>query len=299
MNLAAGENADMGSRRAATGCITPIVHDDIAYCAWRDAGLVVLDVKDRAKPKLIVHKNWSPPFGGGTHNCLPLPDRDLLVVLDEAVLDHQEDGLKLIWVFDNRVPSNPVSISTFPTPAEADYKAKGGHFGPHNIHENRPGSFVELEADLRHLSERRRARLRHGAIHSRRRRSAPGAAAAGEARRHAAEPRARHPVGRRVRRRGGADLRHRLQCRALYSGVRSETPSAHLLHQRVGHFEIGVDVLHVVAVVERLDQLQQLLAGFVVDRDGVLRLPQQRRLARLAEFRLQRLGDFVQASPAW
>jgi len=64
------------------------------------------------------------------------------VVLDEAVLDHQEDGLKLIWVFDNRVAANPVSIATLPTPAEADYKSKDGHFGPHNIHENRPGSFV-------------------------------------------------------------------------------------------------------------------------------------------------------------
>jgi len=109
------------------------------------AGIVVLDIADRAKPKLITHQNWSPPFGGGTHNCLPLPDRELLVVLDEAVLDHQEDGLKLIWVFDNRVPKNPVSISTFPTPAEADYKAKGAHFGPHNVHENRPGSFISSQ----------------------------------------------------------------------------------------------------------------------------------------------------------
>jgi hypothetical protein len=65
-----------------------------------------------------------------------------LVVLDEAVLDHQEDGLKLIWLFDNRVPANPISISSCPTPADADYVSKGGHFGPHNIHENRPGSFV-------------------------------------------------------------------------------------------------------------------------------------------------------------
>ena len=62
-------------------------------------------------------------------------------MLDEAVLDHQEDGLKLIWVFDNRERANPVSIATFPTPAEADYAAKGGHFGPHNLHENRPGAF--------------------------------------------------------------------------------------------------------------------------------------------------------------
>ena len=43
------------------------------------------------------------------------------------------------------MPQNPVSISTFPTPAEADYKSKGGHFGPHNIHENRPGSFVSSQ----------------------------------------------------------------------------------------------------------------------------------------------------------
>ncbi len=144
MNQAAGETPSWQPTRRY-GLHHPIIHGDTAYCAWRDAGMVVLDVADRAKPALIAHRNWSPPFGGGTHNCLPLPDRDLLVVLDEAVLDHQEDGLKLIWVFDNRVPSNPVSIATFPTPAEADYKAKGAHFGPHNIHENRPGSFVSSQ----------------------------------------------------------------------------------------------------------------------------------------------------------
>ena len=144
MNLSAGETPSWPAARRY-GLHHAIIHGDTAYAAWRDAGMVVLDIADRSKPKLIVHRNWSPPFGGGTHNCLPLPDRDLLVVLDEAVLDHQEDGLKLIWVFDNRVPNNPVSISTFPTPAEADYKAKGAHFGPHNIHENRPGSFISSQ----------------------------------------------------------------------------------------------------------------------------------------------------------
>ena len=107
--------------------------------------MVILDVADRSAPKLITHQNWSPPFGGGTHNCLPLPDRDLLVVLDEAVLDHQEDGEKFVWMFDVREKRNPVSISTFPTPAESDYKSKAGHFGPHNLHENRPGSFVSSD----------------------------------------------------------------------------------------------------------------------------------------------------------
>src|SRR5690348_2466866 len=144
MNQAAGERPTWAERRRY-GLHHAIVHGDIAYGAWRDAGMVVIDVSDRSAPKLIAHRNWSPPFGGGTHNCLPLPDRELLVVLDEAVLDNQEDGLKLTWIFDNRDPANPVSVSTFPTPAEVDYAAKGGHFGPHNLHENRPGSFVSSE----------------------------------------------------------------------------------------------------------------------------------------------------------
>jgi hypothetical protein len=144
MNLAAGETPSWPPERRY-GLHHAIIDGDTAYAAWRDAGMVVIDVTEREKPKLIVHRNWCPPFGGGTHNCLPLPDRQLLVVLDEAVLDHQEDGLKLIWLFDIRDPTNPVSISTFPTPAEVDYVAKGGHFGPHNIHENRPGSCVSSD----------------------------------------------------------------------------------------------------------------------------------------------------------
>jgi hypothetical protein len=144
MNQAAGETPSWPPTRRY-GLHHAIVHGDTAYGAWRDGGLVMIDVADRNAPKLIVHRNWCPPFGGGTHNCLPLPDRDLLVVLDEAVLDHQEDGLKLIWLFDIRAPANPVSIATFPTPSEADYVGKGAHFGPHNIHENRPGSFVSSE----------------------------------------------------------------------------------------------------------------------------------------------------------
>ena len=49
---------------------------------------------------------------------LPLPDRNLLV-LDEAVLDEKQDGFKPIWVFDNQVKSNPVSVATFPSRATA------------------------------------------------------------------------------------------------------------------------------------------------------------------------------------
>ncbi|MER8747957.1 hypothetical protein NKH57_01510 [Mesorhizobium sp. M1050] len=141
MHLASGETPGWpdGRRYALHHAV---VEGDTAYACWRDGGLTVLDVADPALPKLITHKNWSPPYGGGTHSALPLVKRGLLVVADEAVLDHEEDGRKHTWIFDIRDPANPISISTLPTPDETDYTAKGGHFGPHNLHENRPGSFV-------------------------------------------------------------------------------------------------------------------------------------------------------------
>ncbi len=145
MNKAAGETANWPTKNGRFGLHHPIVQDDIAYCSWRDGCLAVVDVKDKANPKLITHKMWAPPFGGGTHNALPLKNRNLLVVVDETVLDNQEDGFKPIWIFDNQVKSNPISISTFPAPSDKDYLKVGGHFGPHNVHENRPDSFYSEE----------------------------------------------------------------------------------------------------------------------------------------------------------
>jgi hypothetical protein len=145
MWTAGGEVADWpkGHRYA---CHHPIVAHETAYVSWRDGGLTLLDVSDPTDPTLIAHRNWNPPFGGGTHTALPLTDRvpepkPYVVVLDEGVLDNCADGMKFGWMVDIREPSNPVNVSTLPTPSEQDYCAVGGHFGPHNAHENRPGAF--------------------------------------------------------------------------------------------------------------------------------------------------------------
>ncbi len=122
-----------------------IIKGDLACGAWRDGGVTTIDVSDRYNPKLLAHRNFAPPFAGGTHNSLPLPDRNLLVVIEEAVFDNCEDGIKRNWVFDIQDPGNPISISTLPIPDEIDYVKKGGQFGPHNIHENRPESFQSSE----------------------------------------------------------------------------------------------------------------------------------------------------------
>jgi hypothetical protein len=123
-----------------------IVANGIAYGSWRDGGLTLLNVQDPAEPELLSHINWHPPFGGGTHTSLPLTDRvpnakPYVIVADEAVMDNCADQVKYTWVVDVREPTNPVPVATLPTPAERDYCKDPGHFGPHNLHENRPGSF--------------------------------------------------------------------------------------------------------------------------------------------------------------
>lgn len=114
-----------------------IVAGDIAYASWRDGGVTLLDVADPAAPRLISQRNFNPPFAGGTHTALPLVDRNLLVVADEATGDIADEPMKHTWIFDIRSPENPVSIATMPIPSDQDYVAKGGQFGPHNLWENR------------------------------------------------------------------------------------------------------------------------------------------------------------------
>jgi hypothetical protein len=139
MNRAAGEKPAMpAGRRAALHHM--LTAGDRGYGAWRDGGLTVHDLTEPAKPKLLSHINWSPPFPGGTHTALPLPKRNLAVVADEANAEKCAKGLFHTFVLDMRAPQNPVPIATLPTPRERDYCTAAGTFGPHNLHENRPGS---------------------------------------------------------------------------------------------------------------------------------------------------------------
>jgi hypothetical protein len=138
MNRAAGETlaSPKGKRWALHHMITA---GDRGYAAWRDGGFTIHDLSDRTNPKLLSHINWSPPFPGGTHTPLPLPGRNLAVVADESNADNCAKGLFHTFVLDVRAPDNPVPISTLPTPRDRDYCAFG-NFGPHNLHENRPGT---------------------------------------------------------------------------------------------------------------------------------------------------------------
>ena len=73
-----------------------------------------------------------------------MPGRNLAVVVDEANAEKCAKGTFHTFIVDVRAPENPVPISTLPTPRDRDF-CSAGVFGPHNVHENRPGSFRSEE----------------------------------------------------------------------------------------------------------------------------------------------------------
>ena len=82
---------------------------------------------------------WSPPFGGGTHNCCPSPTE---ICSSSSTRRYWTTGGRHQADLGVRQPghANPISIATFPMPSGRTSRRRW-HFGPHNIHENRPGSF--------------------------------------------------------------------------------------------------------------------------------------------------------------
>jgi hypothetical protein len=121
-----------------------VVADGIAYGSWRDGGLTIVDVHDRAS-RAAGTSQLAPAVRGWHTLGIAAADRDLLIEADEAVLEDCADGTKYVWVFDVREKRNPISIATFPVPSEQDCCTLGGKFGPHNMHENRRGSFQSSE----------------------------------------------------------------------------------------------------------------------------------------------------------
>ena len=119
-----------------------IVKGDRAYGGYFDAGLVVFRVQDGGLD-LLSSLSWAKEAGGHphTHTALPLGDRRLVVVTDEAIEPNCEGARKDVHLVDVSDERQPQEISRFPVP-EGDYCTRGLRFGPHNVHENRPGTYA-------------------------------------------------------------------------------------------------------------------------------------------------------------
>jgi hypothetical protein len=121
---------------------------DRAWIGYLDGGAIILDIADKAHPKLVSRWDYQPPFPGFCHTLLPLLDRGLLVVSDESIADGAKDWPKLVWILDVREETKPVPISTCPLPPVKTFAKRGGRFGAHNLHENRPAPGTWISEDV-------------------------------------------------------------------------------------------------------------------------------------------------------
>ncbi len=79
-----------------------------------------------------------------THTALPVPGRDVLVVTDEQLANDCSGMQTRVRVVDIADETNPRVVSEFPVP-EGDFCTRGGRFGPHNVHEMRPGTLASSD----------------------------------------------------------------------------------------------------------------------------------------------------------
>ncbi len=116
----------------------PFVHavtvkDDVAYLAYANVGLVMLDVRDKKNPVFMGKVPLNPPFGRGAsgapvHSAFPLGDRPYVVVSTEGERSRYFDGKKeegfgkkivtqamnMIGIVEITDPGEPNLISVFP-----------------------------------------------------------------------------------------------------------------------------------------------------------------------------------------
>jgi hypothetical protein len=132
--------ATAGARRVALH--HPLIRGDRAYCGWWDAGLIILDISNKAAPRLVSQLDFGAAESTATHTALPVPGRDILVVTDEQLAQDCKGMQTRVRVVDIADELHPRVVSEFPVP-EGDFCLRGGRFGPHNVHEMRPGTLSD------------------------------------------------------------------------------------------------------------------------------------------------------------
>ena len=124
--------------RMHTAFISP-ERPDRLYAGWIDGGIVILDISDKTRPALVGQRTWYPKTPGYIgHSFLPIFERNIGIVAQEANEEKCADWPKPIWTVDISNERAPMEITQFPYPQGLETFCKAGRFGAHNIHMNRP-----------------------------------------------------------------------------------------------------------------------------------------------------------------
>ena len=119
--------------------MVPADKPDRLYAGWIDGGWVILDIADKAHPKLVARRSWQSMDEGFAHTVLAIPSRGLAIQTEEAIGAKCSDWPKRNWVWDISNEKHPVLLAALPPAKDQDALCQaGGRFGAHNIDMNRP-----------------------------------------------------------------------------------------------------------------------------------------------------------------
>src|SRR5579864_845357 len=117
----------------------PADKPDRLYAGWIDGGWVILDISDKAHPKLVARRSWQSMDEGFAHTVVAIPSRGLAIQTEEAIGAKCSDWPKRNWVWDISNEKHPVLLAPLPPAQDQDTLCQaGGRFGAHNINMNRP-----------------------------------------------------------------------------------------------------------------------------------------------------------------
>ena len=119
--------------------MVPADKPDRLYAGWIDGGWVILDISDKAHPKLVSRRSWQSMDEGFAHTVVAIPSRGLAIQSEEAIGNKCSDWPKRDWVWDLANEKHPVLLAPLPPAHNQDALCQtGGRFGAHNIDMNRP-----------------------------------------------------------------------------------------------------------------------------------------------------------------
>ena len=95
-------------------CTTPWSTAIAPISGFWDGGMVIIDISNPTALKTVSRLGWDE--GGHTHTCLPLPDRNLVVVTDEAITEGCEGDRHMARVVDISDERAPFVRSICPVP---------------------------------------------------------------------------------------------------------------------------------------------------------------------------------------
>jgi hypothetical protein len=111
------------------------IHGDRLYVAWRDVGAVIIDVTNRATPRIISRLDYVPPFHGGSlgaaHSYMPVAQMDAhetptLAVLTDEIFSCPPGFGRIV---DTSTLENPQVISSYRLPhIDDNYDRTTGEF---------------------------------------------------------------------------------------------------------------------------------------------------------------------------